>query len=370
MKKILFNKPSIFKNDLKKLRSFADEGVYKSKCEKWLTKTFKVKKTLLTNSCTAALEISAILLNTTKGDEFIMPSYTFVSTANAFVKFGGIPVFVDIDSKTMNIDYNNIEKAITKKTKAIVVVHYAGIACNIDKIVELAKKHKLYLIEDAAHSFMSKYKNKPLGSFGDLSTLSFHETKNIHCGHGGALLINNKNFVKRANHIRDKGTNREDFQNHLVKKYTWIDYGSSYSLSEINSCFLYSQLLNAKKITKKRREIFFMYQSRLKNLSKYNKIQIPFIPKNCFHNGHLYYLHVKKEKRANLIEYLKNRGISSVFHYIPLHSSPFGKKKCKTIGKLFSTTNYSNSLLRLPMHNAIKKNEIKKVCDEIEKFFE
>lgn len=369
MKKILFNKPSIFKNNLNKLNSFSDDGIYKLKCEKFLTKTLKVKKSLLTSSCTAALEISAILLNTQKGDEFIMPSYTFVSTANAFVKFGGTPVFVDIDTKTMNINYDNIEKAITKKTKAIVVVHYAGISCNIDKIVKLAKKYKLYLIEDAAHSFMSKFKKKTLGSFGDLSTLSFHETKNIHCGHGGALLINNQKFVKRASRIRDKGTNKNDFQNNLVKKYTWVDYGSSYSLSEINSCFLYSQLLKARKITKKRREIFSFYQSRLKNLSREKKIQIPFIPENCFYNGHIYYLHVKKGNRVDLIKYLKKRGISSVFHYVPLHSSPFGKKKCKTIGKLLSTTDYSNSLLRLPMHNMITKNEVKKVCEEIENFF-
>ena len=356
MKKILFNKPSVFKNNLKNLKSFADEGVYKLKCEKWLTKTFKVKKSLLTNSCTAALEIIAILLNTKKNDEFIMPSYTFVSTANAFVKFGGTPVFVDIDSKTMNIDYDNIENAITSKTKAIVIVHYAGIACDINKISKLAKKHKLYLIEDAAHSFMAKYKSKPLGSFGDLSTLSFHETKNVHCGHGGALLINNQKFQKRAINIRDKGTNREDFQKKLIKRYTWVDYGSSYSLSEINSCFLYSQFLNARKITKKRRKIFFMYQSKLKKLSKYKKIQIPFIPKNCFHNGHLYYIHVKKDSRADLIKYLKKKGIDSVFHYVPLHSSPFGKKKCKTIGKLTLTTNYSNSLLSLPMHNMLNND--------------
>ena len=368
---IEFNKPFVTSKlpNIKNLDHYSSGGPYTKKCQQWLIKEIKCKDALLVHSCTGALEMCALLLNIKNGDEIIMPSYTFVSTANAFVLRGGKPVFVDIDPETCNIDLSKIEQAISKKTRAIVVVHYAGVSCDMDLILKIAKRNKLYVIEDAAQAILSKYKGKPLGSLGDLATLSFHETKNIHCGQGGALLINNPKFIRRAKIIRDKGTNKDLFNQNMVKKYTWVDYGSSYGLSEINAAFLSSQLSKAKKITKKRRENFFMYQSRLKNLAKNKKIKIPFIPKNCFHNGHIYYLHVKKGKRAKLIEYLKKRGINTVFHYVPLHLSHFGKKKCKTIGKLFFTTNLSKSLLRLPMHYVIKKNEIRRVCDEIEKFF-
>ena len=258
---IHFNKPSFslkFK-DLQKIKKFSSNGFFTKKCQKWLNKELKCKEAILTHSCTAALEMCALLINIKEGDEIIMPSYTFVSTANAFVLRGGKPVFVDIDIDTCNIDPSKIKQAISKKTKAIVVVHYAGVSCNMDPIIKIAKQHKLYVIEDAAQAILSTYKGKPLGSIGDLATLSFHETKNIHCGEGGALLINNPKFIKRARVLRDKGTNRDLFNQNMVNKYTWVDYGSSYGLSEINAAFLYSQLIQAKKITKRRITIFRMF---------------------------------------------------------------------------------------------------------------
>ena len=250
---IPFNIPTVFEKDFKKnfskLRKnnkYSSVGYFSNKCEKWLKKNVNAKAALLTNSCTSALEMCALLLDLKKDDEIIMPSFTFVSTANAFVLRGAKPVFVDINNRDLNIDSNKIEKAITKKTKAIVVVHYAGISCDIKKIKTIAKKNKIFLIEDAAHSILSYYQKKPLGSFGDLSTFSFHDTKNIHCGEGGALIINNKSLIEKSKIIRDKGTNRDKFIKNVVKKYTWVDVGSSYGLSEINACFLYSQFLSNK----------------------------------------------------------------------------------------------------------------------------
>ena len=271
-KKTFFN-IAHFNNDalsnIKKLKfmnhySGSGNAYFSKKCTDWLKKNIKCKEALLVQSCTAALEMCAILLNIKLGDEIIMPSYTFVSTANAFVLRGGKPVFVDIDSKTLNINPQDIEKAINKNTKVIVVVHYAGIACDMDAIMKIAKKNKLYVIEDAAQAILSTYKNKTLGSIGDLATLSFHETKNVHCGEGGALLVNNKKFIKRAKIIRDKGTNRDAFNKNLVKKYTWKDIGSSYSLSEIGAAFLYSQLMTAKTIIKKRLLIWNQYNEIFK----------------------------------------------------------------------------------------------------------
>jgi len=257
IKKIFFNYPILnnyrkYLNKIIQLKNYSSNGYFSKKCSKWLIKNLKTKEALLVHSCTAALEMCALLLKIKQGDEIIMPSYTFVSTANAFVLRGGIPVFVDIDSKTLNIDPNIIEKAITKKTRAIVAVHYAGVSCDMDPILKIAKKHKLYVIEDAAQAILSSYKGRPLGSIGDLATLSFHDSKNIHCGEGGALLINNKKFIKRAKIIRDKGTNRDDFNNNIIRKYTWVDVGSSYGLSEINAAFLYAQLKQAKKKNNKK----------------------------------------------------------------------------------------------------------------------
>ena len=313
MKRISFNNPSIinkntnFVNIFRKMKSFSAGGVFTEKCSNWLKKNIQCKEALLTHSCTAALEMCALLLEIKKDDEIIMPSFTFVSTANAFVARGGKPIFVDIDKTTFNIDPLKIEECISKKTKAIVVVHYAGISCDMDLILKIAKKYKLYVIEDAAQAILSKYKGKPLGSIGDLATISFHETKNIHCGEGGALLINNVKFINRAKIIRDKGTNRDLFNQNIVKKYTWIDFGSNYALSEISASILYLQLKKAKKITRKRINIYKLYNKLLKNLELNGFIRRPIIPKFSTHNAHIYPILVKKISRNMLIDYLKKK---------------------------------------------------------------
>jgi dTDP-4-amino-4,6-dideoxygalactose transaminase len=312
----------------------------------------------------------AILLNIKKDDEVIMPSYTFVSTANAFVMRGAKPVFVDIDPLTCNIDPSKIERAITKKTKAIVIVHYAGVSCNMDPIVAIAKKYKLYIIEDAAQAILSSYNGRPLGSIGDFATISFHETKNVHCGEGGALIINNPKFTKRAKIIRDKGTNRDLFNQNMVKKYTWVDYGSSYGLSEINAAFLYGQLKQAKKITRKRLAIFKLYHKLLENLEIKKLITRPTIPSYAKANGHMYYILVKNNKRDKLIKHLQQQKIYAVFHYIPLHSSPFGKKNTITKSKMNYTNAISDHLLRLPMHTSMNNRDIKKVTKAVFNFFD
>jgi len=298
-----------------------------------------------------------------------MPSYTFVSTANAFVLREGTPVFVDIDPKTLNIDPNKIDGAITKKTKAIVAVHYAGVSCDMDPILKIAKKYKLYVIEDAAQAILASYKGRPLGSIGDLATLSFHDSKNIHCGEGGALLINNKKFLRRAKIIRDKGTNRDDFNNNIVKKYTWVDLGSSYGLSEINAAILYGQLKQAKKITRKRLAIFKLYHKLLENLEIKKLITRPKIPSYAKANGHMYYILVKNNKRDKLIKYLQQKKINTVFHYIPLHSSPFGKLKATTKSTMHNTNRISNILLRLPMHAKLTNKDIIRCTNQIQSFF-
>jgi dTDP-4-amino-4,6-dideoxygalactose transaminase len=373
IKKIFFNYPILnnyrkYLNKIIQLKNYSSNGYFSKKCSKWLIKNLKTKEALLVHSCTAALEMCALLLKIKQGDEIIMPSYTFVSTANAFVLRGGIPVFVDIDSKTLNIDPSKIEKAITKKTRAIVAVHYAGVSCDMDPILKIAKKYKLYVIEDAAQAILSSYKGRPLGSIGDLATLSFHDSKNIHCGEGGALLINNKKFIKRAKIIRDKGTNRDDFNNNIVKKYTWVDLGSSYGLSEINAAFLYGQLKQAKKIITKRLAIFNYYHKLLENLEIKKLIKRPTIPTYAKVNGHMYYILVKNNKRDKLIKHLQQKKINTVFHYIPLHSSPFGKLKATTKSTMNNTNTIANTLLRLPMHQSINNLDIKIITDKILNF--
>lgn len=376
MDKILsFNSPKIVGNELKNIKrlnslnQFSSNGFFTKKCEQWLVKNINCKEALLVHSCTAALEMCALLLNIKKDDEIIMPSYTFVSTANAFVLRGGSPVFVDIDPNTCNIDTNKIEEAITKKTKAIVVVHYAGISCDMDPILKIAKKYKLYVIEDAAHAILSSYKGKPLGSIGDLATLSFHESKNIHCGEGGALLINNKKFIKRAKIIRDKGTNRDEFNRNKVKSYKWIDIGSSYGLSEINAAFLLAQLENAKKTTNKRKIIFNIYHNKLKKLEQLGFIKRATVPHYSGYNGHIYYVHVLKKKRSDLIRNLKKNYINSLFHYIPLHSSPFSKKKNFQKLLMKHTNTIASTLIRLPINSKITKSNIKKIYKIFTSFY-
>lgn len=373
-KHIEFNNPAIIGNEIKNIQNllikkqYSGSGYFTKKCSDWLINNIKCKEALLVHSCTAALEMCAILLNIKSKDEIIMPSYTFVSTANAFVARNGTPVFVDIDPKTLNIEPKQIEKAITKRTKAIVVVHYAGISCDMQEIMKIAKKNNLYVVEDAAQSILCAYKNKPLGSMGDLATISFHDSKNIHCGEGGALLINNKKFIKRAKIIRDKGTNRDNFVKNLVRKYTWIDIGSSYVLSEIHAAFLYAQLIKSKIHIKKRLKIWKIYNSLLKNLEKNNFIKRPFIPKYAKHNGHIYFIIVKK-KRSKILSYLKKRNIDALFHYVPLHNSTAGKKYARSMKSLNYTNFLSKNVIRLPMHAALKRKEQIYICNKIENFF-
>jgi dTDP-4-amino-4,6-dideoxygalactose transaminase len=376
-KKIHFNIPHCSNDELlniKKIKftnhySGSGNAFFSKKCSEWLIKNIKCKEALLVHSCTAALEMCAILLNIGPGDEIIMPSYTFVSTANAFVLRSGKPVFVDIDSKTLNIDHQKIEKAITKKTKAIVVVHYAGISCDMDPILKIARKYKLYVIEDAAQAILGEYKKKKLGSIGDLAAISFHETKNIHCGEGGALLINNKKFIHRAKIIRDKGTNRDAFNNNIVKKYSWTDIGSSYCLSEINASFLYAQLKAAKNITKKRIKLWNIYNHYFKELELQKKIIRPHVPKYSNNIGHMYWITTKEKNRNKLIDYLKSQSIDSLFHYIPLHNSSFNKKISKNKINLRITELKSKSIIRMPLHLNLKKNEIITIINFVKKFF-
>ena len=376
MKNISFNDPATNVSSsynllkLKKYNHFSSNGKFTKQCQQWLRDNIKCKEALLVHSCTAALEMCAILLNIKNDDEVIMPSYTFVSTANAFVMRGAKPVFVDIDPFTCNINSSKIEQAITKKTKAIVVVHYAGVSCNMDPIVAIAKRNKLYIIEDAAQAILSSYKSRPLGSIGDLATISFHETKNVHCGEGGALIINNPKFIKRAKIIRDKGTNRDLFNQNMVKKYTWVNYGSSYGLSEINAAFLYGQLKQAKKITRKRLAIFKLYHKLLEDLEIKKLITRPTIPSYTKANGHMYYILVKNNKRDKLIKYLQQKKINTVFHYIPLHSSPFGKLKATTKSTMYNTNIISNALLRLPMHQSLNNWDIKMITNRILNFYD
>jgi dTDP-4-amino-4,6-dideoxygalactose transaminase len=362
---IPFNRPLFFKNslvdinNLKYKKHYSSDGYFSKKCSEWLVKNIKCKQALLVNSCTTALEMSAILMDIKKNDEIIMPSYTFVSTANAFVMRGGKPVFVDIEKTTLTICLKSIERAITKKTKAIVVVHYAGISADMDKLVNFCKKNKIFLVEDAAQAIYSFYKNRMLGSFGDFACLSFHETKNIHCGQGGALLINNSKFIERAKIIKDKGTNRSQFEKNLVKKYTWVDIGSSYGLSEINCAYLYCQLLKIKKIINKRIKIwnaYFKYFSKIKN------IQNPQIPKYNKHNGHIYYVIIKNFfLRDKILKALNKKKINAVFHYVPLHNSKAGKKYTRISGNLSNTILISKSLIRFPIFYDFKISNVKKI---------
>jgi dTDP-4-amino-4,6-dideoxygalactose transaminase len=309
-----------------------------------------VKRALLTHSCTAALEMAAILANIQPGDEIIMPSYTFVSTANAFVLRGGVPVFVDIRPDTLNIDEKLIEAAITVRTKAIVPVHYAGVGCDMDIIMAIARRHKLLVIEDAAHCVKATYKGRELGSIGHLGALSFHETKNIISGEGGALLINDRRFVERAEIIWQKGTNRKAFQQGKVDKYTWADIGSSFLPGEITAAFLWAQMQEAAKITRKRLVLWKRYQELLVPLEKEGKLRRPIKAKGCQHNAHIYYILLKSLKqRKQALKKLDREGVNAVFHYVPLHSSPAGKKYGRLAGKLPVTQDISERIIRLPL---------------------
>ncbi|SOD40056.1 dTDP-4-amino-4,6-dideoxygalactose transaminase [Nitrosovibrio sp. Nv4] len=328
----------------------AGDGIFTKKCNAWLEQRIGCQKALLTHSCTAALEMAAILANIQPGDEIIMPSYTFVSTANAFALRGGTPVFVDIRPDTFNIDETLIEAAITPKTRAIVAVHYAGVSCEMDAIMSIAERHNLLVIEDAAQGIMSSYKGRPLGSIGHLAALSFHETKNIISGEGGALLINTPRFAEQAEIIREKGTNRSLFFRGQVDKYTWVDFGSSYLPSELIAAFLWAQMEEADAITKRRLDIWEAYHDSFEALEMGGEIRRPIIPLDCTHNAHMYYLLLSGlDKRTSFIDALRQRGIGTVFHYVPLDSSPMGVKCGRKSGALTQTKLLSERLVRLPL---------------------
>lgn len=345
------------------------DGEYTKKCTK-LLEEMTGSKLLLTTSCTHATEMAALLSDIQPGDEVIMPSYTFVSTADAFVLRGAKAVFVDIRPDTMNIDENLIEAAITKKTKAIVPVHYAGVSCEMDTIMDIARRYNLIVIEDAAQGVMSTYKGKSLGTIGDFGCYSFHETKNYSMGEGGAILIKNQDLVEEAEIIREKGTNRSKFYRGQIDKYTWVNAGSSYLPSELNAAYLYAQLEVADKINDARRACWDIYNERLSKLEEQGRIDLPTVPDGCVHNAHMFYIKVADiEERTQLIKFLDERDINTVFHYIPLHSAPAGRKFGRFNGNDVYTTRESERLLRLPMYYGLTTEECHRVCDEIEEFY-
>lgn len=353
---IPFNKPYLTGKELHHISEahargqLAGDGFFTKCCSAWLEETTGCHKALLTHSCTAALEMAAILADIQPGDEVIMPSYTFVSTANAFVLRGGVPVFVDIRADTLNIDEALIEAAITSRTKAIVPVHYAGVACEMDAIMALARKYNLLVIEDAAQGVMASYKGRPLGSIGDLGCYSFHETKNIISGEGGALLINNPVFAHRAEIIREKGTNRSQFFRGQVDKYSWVDIGSSYLPGELIAAFLWAQMQEAKSITERRLSIWNTYHANLVELEEKSFLRRPHIPSHCEHNAHMYYiLTTDLDHRTELIAGLRKLGVHCVFHYVPLHSANHEGLSARAQGHLVRTELLADRLLRLPL---------------------
>ena len=328
----------------------AGDGPFTKVCHDWLERKTGAKKALLTHSCTAALEMAAILADIRPGDEVIMPSFTFVSTANAFVLRGAVPVFVDIRPDTLNIDEGVIERAITPRTRAIVPVHYAGVGCEMDAIMDIAARHQLLVIEDAAQGIMSSYKGRTLGSIGNLGTLSFHETKNVISGEGGAILINDGRLVERAEIVREKGTNRSKFFRGQVDKYTWCDIGSSFLPGELIAAFLSAQLEEAEEITRRRQAVWDRYHEAFAQLEREGRVKRPVIPADCRHNAHMYYLLLPTlPARAAFIEAMKSEGISTVFHYVPLHSSPAGLRFGRACGDLAITADVADRLVRLPL---------------------
>jgi dTDP-4-amino-4,6-dideoxygalactose transaminase len=374
--KIPFNKPFIVGKELHNISQavfeghLAGDGAFTKKCHAWLEERFGAKKVLLTHSCTAALEMSAILCDLEPGDEVIMPSYTFVSTANAFALRGARIRFVDIREDTLNIDETLIEDAITPRTKAIVTVHYAGVAAEMDTILDIAKRHDLLVVEDAAQGVNATYKDRYLGTIGDLGAYSFHETKNFISGEGGALLVNNDRFVERAQIIREKGTNRSEFYRGQVDKYTWVDIGSSYLPSEIVAAFLYAQLEEADTITAARWEVFRRYEELLQPLAEKGQLRIPYCPSQCRHNAHMFYVILPtQELRDGLIAYLKEKGILSVFHYVPLHTSPMGQRVGYSDGALPVTGDLSSRLVRLPCYFELTRDEQDEVVEHITEYF-
>jgi dTDP-4-amino-4,6-dideoxygalactose transaminase len=340
------------------------DGAFTKRCHQWIEQRTGCAKALLTHSCTSALDMAALLLDIKSGDEIILPSYTFVSTANAFVLRGAVPVFVDIREDTLNLDERLIEAAITPRTRAIIPVHYAGVACEMDTIVAIAQRHNIRVIEDAAQGIMASYKGRALGAIGDLGSFSFHETKNIQSGEGGALLLKGKDLVLRAEIIREKGTNRSQFFRGEVDKYTWQDIGSSFLPNEITAAFLWAQLEEAEYISGERIAIWQRYNERLAPLEQQGLLRRPIVPMDCQHNGHIYYVLLAPEfDRKVVLDELNANNVNAVFHYVPLHSSPAGLRFGRASGDLSLTTSLSERLVRLPIWMGLNENQQQRVCD-------
>ena len=374
---IPFNAPPVVGTELEYMQSamgsgkLCGDGGFTRRCQQWMENKFGSKKVLLTPSCTASLEMAAILIDIQPGDEVIMPSYTFVSTANAFVLRGATIVFVDIRPDTLNMDETLIEAAITDKTKAIVPVHYAGVACEMDTIMALADKHKLFVIEDAAQGVMSTYKGKALGTIGHIGCFSFHETKNYTAGgEGGATLINDPSLVERAEIIREKGTNRSQFFRGQVDKYTWRDIGSSYLMADLQAAYLWAQLEEAKRINEQRLRLWQNYYDALQPVAASGRITLPSIPPSCQHNAHMFYIKLRdNDDRSALIDWLKEAEILAVFHYIPLHTSPAGQRFGRFHGADRYTSSESERLLRLPLFYNLSDNNQKTVINSLLSYF-
>ena len=374
--KINFNVPPFTGKEFEYMRQAVDnekicgDGPFTTQCSEWIEEQTGTSKCLLTTSCTHATELAALLADIKPGDEVIMPSYTFVSTANAFVLRGATAVFVDIRPDTMNMDEKKIEDAITARTKVIAPVHYAGVGCEMDTIMDIAGRHQLMVIEDAAQGIMASYKGKPLGTFGEYGCFSFHETKNFSMGEGGALLIRDEKDILRAEIFREKGTDRSQFFRGQVDKYRWQDFGSSYLPSDMNAAYLYAQLELAEEITKARIDRWEQYWELLTPLAQQGRIELPYIPKECVHNAYMFYIKTKDmEERSRLIAYLKEKEILSVFHYVPLHSAPAGKKYGRFHGEDVYTTKESERILRLPMFYRLTADETEYIADQVKAFY-
>lgn len=374
--KINFNVPPYTGKEMEYMKEavrnqkICGDGPFTRKCSQWIEAQTKTARCLLTPSCTQATELAALLLDIKEGDEVILPSYTFVSTADAFVLRGAVPVFVDIRPDTMNIDEKLIEAAVTERTRAVVPVHYAGVACEMDTIMEVAGRHRLFVIEDAAQGLMSFYKGRALGTIGDFGAFSFHETKNYSMGEGGALLIRDGRYVEEAEIIREKGTNRSKYYRGQIDKYTWVNYGSSYLPSDMNAAYMYAQLEIADEINNARLELWNRYYRNLEPLRLAGRIELPTVPEDCVHNAHMFYIKAADiRERTALIDHLKQKDILSVFHYIPLHTAPAGIKFGRFHGEDRYTTRESERLARLPMYYGLTLEQVDYICDAVKKFY-
>ena len=375
-KMINFNVPPYYGNELEYVKQAIEchkicgDGQFTKKCNEWMEKRFKAKKVLLTTSGSSALDMAALMCGLKAGDEVILPSFTFSSTANAFVLAGATLVFVDIRPDTMNIDESKIEDAITEHTKVIVPVHYAGVACEMDTIMDIAKRHNLLVVEDAAQGVMSTYKGKALGTIGDFGCFSFHETKNYSMGEGGAIVINNEAYIERAEILREKGTNRSQFFRGQVAKYNWVDFGDSYLPSEMNAAYLWGELLVADEINENRLATWNAYWNSFMPLSDAGKVELPSIPNGCIHNAHMFYLKCRDlDQRTAFIKFMREKGVACVFHYVPLHSAPAGIKFGRFHGKDEYTTPDSDRLVRLPMYYGMGRNDLETIIESVTDFY-